>query len=479
MDSQSSWSDTLHRFRLRSSTAPSPRNTMSNSNLNNDNGFGSSSSSTSNIHSSTKMTTELSGSSNTKLGLHHEVLPLVDNNSDNSIKGHDTNRSDLPRQIIRDARVRWYRWKPLTRYIISFCILPLLVCFLCMEIVDSWFPIYGLPFNDIQDDIHQSLNVANKNGFIVVINTYRRPKQLRKAVRHYAETCGPKAGVQKVFIVWAEDDVIPPTPESFFHKLSRKQQERNRFRNGNIPKRSSVTILPVRNSLNSRFLPIPDVQDMAVFMVDDDIRVDCPSLQLGFTAWKSNPASMVGYYPRLAQMDTSSSLVHVRPTPEKFIYQSWPIVYWRQRINFILTKACFLHSHYMSVYSDPEKHPIEILNYIDQYFNCEDVAMSLLVANVTKSFNTKKIPATPIYVEGHVRDKGLFNGISTGTGHMAKRSECLTDLTAIYVRNGWDIPLDTAFPLRKSSWRHHIPGFWWQARASNMFEWLAVSNIFK
>lgn len=300
----------------------------------------------------------------------------------------------------------------------------------------------------------------NNDGFAVVINTFKRPNQLADAVRHYADTCGLQAGVQQVYIVWAEEGVTPPAPESFFEYKTQSRRQSNR---------SGVTMLQVSNSLNSRFLPIPDVQDMAVFMVDDDIRVNCKSLMAGFAAWKTHPFSMVGYYPRLAQMS--------RWGAEEFVYQSWPIVFWRNRMNFILTKACFLHSRYMTMYSDPGLHPKEILDYVDKYFNCEDVAMSLLVANITKS--ETKVAARPIYVEGKVSDKGLFNGISTGTGHMTRRSDCLTELTAIYKRNGWDVPLDTAFALRESSWLRHVPGFWWQSRPSNFFEWFALSNVLK
>jgi Glycosyl transferase family 64 domain len=241
-------------------------------------------------------------------------------------------------------------------------------------------------------------------------------------------------------------------------------------------------VLSVPNSLNSRFLPIPDVHDMAVFMVDDDIRVDCRSLKTAFSAWKANPSSMVGFYPRLAEWDLSDDgKRHIRAPPERFVYQSWPKVYWRQRMNFILTKACFLHSHYMSVYSDPNQHPVEILEYVDKYFNCEDVAMSLLVANITKPSDgtPNGLPARPIYVEGSVSDKGLFNGISTGTGHMARRSACLSDLSNIYEKKGWGLPLDREFSLQKSSWRRHAPGFWWHYRPSNVFEWFALSNVFK
>jgi len=85
----------------------------------------------------------------------------------------------------------------------------------------------------------------------------------------------------------------------------------------------------------------------------------------------------------------------------------------------------------------------------------------------------------PIYVEGSVRDKGLFNGISTGTGHTEQRSRCLTDLTSIYQKHGWEAPLQRSYGLKEASWVHHAPGFWWQFRPSNFFEWFALGNVFK
>jgi Glycosyl transferase family 64 domain len=403
-------------------------------------------------------TTGSAGDGKALLSMGRESLPLI-----HAASAKD--RSTIPRQIMRDFRSRWNRLTVKRRRFILICVLPLVVFHLAAEIIDYAFPIYGLTPEKSTNDSTLSLNVAKTNEFVVVINTYQRPQQLQDAVRHYAETCGPSTGIQTVYIVWAEEGVTPPTPESFF------QGQKAR-------KRSAIHVLQVRNSLNSRFLPIPNVQDMAVFMVDDDIRVDCRSLQRGYDAWKANPRSMVGYYPRLSLVDDSNQhLRNVRaPTQTSFIYHSWPIVYWRQKLNFILTKACFLHSHYMSIYSDPNHHPIEVLNYIDQYFNCEDVAMSLLVANITKA-DTSHIPARPIYVEGNVLDKGLFNGISTGTGHMTQRSKCLRDITAMYISHGWEIPLSHTFSLRESSWRRHR--FWWQSQPSNIFEWFALSNIFK
>jgi hypothetical protein len=326
-----------------------------------------------------------------------------------------------------------------------------------------------------------SSSSSSQQKFSVVINTYKRPRQLADCVRHYADTCGQSAGVGKVYVVWAEEDATPPEPDSFFRTGNAGNKNSRQHRDNRAP----VQIIKVPNSLNSRFLPIDDVtssppspeMSQAIFMVDDDIRVDCNSLHTAFLAWKLNSDSMVGYYPRLAAVARSPS-GQEEEQEEEYVYHAWPIVFWRHQINFILTKACFLHKRYLELYSSPNNHPQEIRDYVDKYFNCEDVAMSLLVANVTRA-ETGGRPALPIYVEGSVSDKGLFNGISTGTGHHARRSECLTDLTRIYVEHGWSPPLREIESLRTAAWVHHVPGFRWQYRPSNFFEWFALANVFK
>jgi len=99
--------------------------------------------------------------------------------------------------------------------------------------------------------------------------------------------------------------------------------------------------------------------------------------------------------------------------------------------------------------------PIPIPRETQTSAACEDVAMAMLIANVTKAEagsaatgqNAPFAPATsaaagmPIYVQGKVTDLGLFNGISTGKAHMKRRSDCLNDLTRIYQEAGWSAPL--------------------------------------
>ena len=343
---------------------------------------------------------------------------------------------------------------PLLNKIVAIILFTMLLCHVLLGTLDVWFHSFGIAGHDRQE------TPSKTKSFAVVINTYKRPQMLREAVIHYADTCGRSSGVSQVFVVWAQQDESPPEPSSLFQSPSLPSDNR-----------ADVHILRVpKDSLNSRFLTIPRLQSDAIFMVDDDVRVSCPSLQTGFQAWNAFPSSMVGYYPRLASPPRHSTLKE--PT---FVYHGWPTVFLKSSFNFVLTKACFLHQRYLEIYSDPLQHPTEVLQYVDDHMNCEDVAMSLLVANYTRANN---INGKPIYVEGSISDKGLFGGISTGSGHMSTRSECLTDLSRIYKQHGWGIPLSNPSTLAEQSWVHHYPGYWWQYKSSNFFEWFAFGNMF-
>ncbi len=362
---------------------------------------------------------------------------------------------------------RFLRWSYQQWSLMSSCwrtvaaaMIILSATFLLLEIVDLIYQYQSL------DDHGTSKGLSTETSFSVVINTYKRPKALQEAVQHYAVTCGRSVGIQSVFVIWSELDQTPPEPTSLLflpQELVRRKPH---------DKPSNVVILRMTtNSLNTRFLPIRQLTSNAVFMVDDDVRVSCRSLRHGFQAWSTVPDAMVGYYPRLAATTTTvhdQQQQQQQQPSQEFVYYSWPTVFLRQRFNFVLTKASFFHRKYLELYSS-DLHPQEIRNYVDRFKNCEDVAMSLLVANAT---TTK-----PVYVEGSVADKGLFGGISTGSGHMARRSKCLTDLTLVYQQHGWGSPLEDSAALRKNAWTHHA--FAWQYKPANVFEWFALGNVFK
>ncbi|VEU37523.1 unnamed protein product [Pseudo-nitzschia multistriata] len=337
--------------------------------------------------------------------------------------------------------------------------------------------------------------------FAVVINTYRRPERLRKTVRHYAETCGRRYGVGRVFVVWADQHIEPPTDDFFWGTGGPPLRALQGYNNGDdTATGSDANRVPVevlkkhKNSLNVRFEPIPQLQTRAgttsVFMVDDDVRVACPSLVEAFSVWRENPDTMVGFYPRLALPPIRKHDTNPYDAPAghgDLLYHLWPKVYLAQKFNIILTKASFLHSRYLELYTSDDSFPREIKDYVDEHMNCEDIAMSVLVANYTNQYRTTskdhtdgstQNPSRPVlYVEGSVSDVGMFGGISSGPGHFATRTNCLNEITSIVRARGWGSPLERDFDLVENSCGQHSPGFWWQSAPSNSLEWLGLVNV--
>jgi len=381
---------------------------------------------------------------------------------------------------------------------------PILICFLiCFSIysilfvVDFLFSSNGILFQkdgsqmiispDAVESFPSSLSVSPFKSFVVIINTYKRPEMLKLAVNHYAKTCGKEFGISQVFVVWAELSREPPLLDEIFGS----DDTSSFLRHGEVPESHKSNRAPVnfirvpKDSLNSRFLPIKGLKNDAVFMIDDDVQVQCTSLSMGFEAWRHNSNVLVGYYPRLASPSVFSKVSDSNATHGRIelVYHTWPIVFARDKFNFILTKASFFHKKYLQMYFDPAKNPKEILEYVDEHKNCEDIAMAFLIAKtnhntsgVEKFSGNSYCQNCPVYVPGALTDLGLFNGISTTGGHMEERSGCLTTISGIYQNHGWKNPL-LDVGLRDQSWIHHYPGFRWQSRPSNIFEWLSIGNM--
>ena len=421
------------------------------------------------------------------------------------------------------------RGMPLWKKIICILFLVLDGTFL-LDVYDDAFTSYGTPSMHHEEPNNPSASSASESNedmtkyFSVVINTSGQPEILHHSVSHYAKECGRNFGVWEVFVVWTEH-IDPPDTEvwledeklddSDWNTMVRKglrnsqnllQSHQSSKDKNNHP--SKVTILRSwRNSPNSRFLPIPNLSTDAIFVVDDDVRVDCSDLSHGFDAWKSNSEVMVGYFPRLvkpfvpsshssAKLSMPSSL-REKHNPKNMRALPWNAVYLNNQFNMILTKASFLHSKYLEMYSNPNIHPKRVLEIVDQLENCEDVAMAMLVANQTRQdqYNNNKdqCAGQPIYVEGLAVDLSL---LGRKANSMAKQSVCLSKISVIYDNLGWGNPflsMNDAVDdgssslsvtnyqyakLSDCSWRRHAPGFWFQMGPSNILEWFSFENVF-
>ena len=206
-------------------------------------------------------------------------------------------------------------------------------------------------------------------------------------------------------------------------------------------------------SLNNRFKPLGSLPHRdAIFAVDDDIRVPCHELGLGFEVWRSNPRNIVGYIPRL----------HIRGSAGQLDYRCWWNVWWHGAYSIILTKAAFLSHSFLDMYTN--QMPSKIRKYVDDNRNCEDIAMQFLVSNATST--------PPVYIKGHLSDTGALGGISTNKNviraqHMDARANCLNDLVEMFGRNPL-IKSHTIVDSAANGWTN-APSTWFEYISSDLW----------
>uniref|UniRef100_A0A0D6QZP5 Glycosyl transferase 64 domain-containing protein n=1 Tax=Araucaria cunninghamii TaxID=56994 RepID=A0A0D6QZP5_ARACU len=250
----------------------------------------------------------------------------------------------------------------------------------------------------------------SRQHYTVLINTWKRNKLLKQAVGHYA-SCN---SVDAIRVVWSEDD---PPSESLEQSL--KKVVESQYRTVHIPDfRFDVN---EEDNLNNRFKPIEGLRTDAIFSIDDDVIVPCPTLEFAFNVWQSAPESMVGFVPRMHWVDAKNT------DDQNYKYGGWWSVWWMGTYSMVLSKAAFFHKKYLEIYT--YQMPATIHEYVVRERNCEDIAMSFLVANATG--------APPIWVKGKLYEIGS-SGISSLKGHSQHRNQCLNDFVTLY---GGNMPL--------------------------------------
>ncbi len=279
----------------------------------------------------------------------------------------------------------------------------------------------GLCMRDVPRDGGVGAPEGGARGrFTVVLNTYRRPDRLKKAIGHYARC----EGVDAVRVVWSESGNPP--------------------RGWEVPGGAKLIYdVHEKNSINNRFVPLKGVRTDAVFNVDDDMIVDCRSVLFAFETWRMSSETLVGFNPRLhttplnylEKAPLSQRSLRFEPKhswtgaekPCQYRYRHYWYVWWHGAYSMVLTKAAFCHHKYFEMYAN--NLPKAVWDFVHENKNCEDIAMQFLISNATG------LP--PVWVRGHYRDSGVLDfsgGISTGTGHRMKRDECLTFFAEAYGR---------------------------------------------
>lgn len=133
-----------------------------------------------------------------------------------------------------------------------------------------------------------------REGYTVVINTWKRNDLLKQSVVHYA-SC---VGVDSIHVVWSEPD---PPADSLRDGLM--QAVRSKSKLGQDV--DIIFDINQEDSLNNRFKEIKDLRTDAIFSIDDDVLFPCASVEFAFSVWRSAPTTMVGFVPRMHWLDKS------------------------------------------------------------------------------------------------------------------------------------------------------------------------------
>ncbi|XP_058226649.1 glycosylinositol phosphorylceramide mannosyl transferase 1-like isoform X3 [Rhododendron vialii] len=282
---------------------------------------------------------------------------------------------------------------------------------LCCCVLFAFFATRTAPFlgwTDHADSLNSfsGSRLYYRRGYALVINTWKRNDLLKQSISHYT-SC---RGLDSIRIVWSE----PNPPSDNLVKFLTQVVQSNSRDGQQIELKFDIH---EEDSLNNRFKELKDLKTDAVLSIDDDIIFPCSTVEFAFSVWRTAPNAMVGWVPRMHWIEKLNG------NAGRYIYGGWWSVWWTGTYSMVLSKAAFFHKKYLSLYTN--EMPASIREYVAKKRNCEDIAMSFLVANATG--------APPIWVKGKIFEIGS-TGISSLGGHIERRSECVNMFVAEYGR---------------------------------------------
>ncbi|KAH9367413.1 hypothetical protein HPB48_004008 [Haemaphysalis longicornis] len=192
-------------------------------------------------------------------------------------------------------------------------------------------------------------------------------------------------------------------------------------------------VRPKKNSLNNRFLPFSAIETEAVLSMDDDVHLRHDEIVFGFRVWREARDRIVGFPGRYHAWDTESKSWHY----------SWSL---SCELSMVLTGAAFLHKHYFYLYSYAM--PQAIRDRVDEYMNCEDIAMNFLVSHITRK------PPLKVTSRHKFECPKCTASLSYDNSHCEKRHKCLNFFVRVY---GYTPLLYTQFRLDSVLFKTSIP----------------------
>lgn len=250
-----------------------------------------------------------------------------------------------------------------------------------------------------------------REQFTVVMLTYEREAVLIDSLQRLHSL----PHLNKVIVVW--NSLKPPSPDLRWPDIG-------------VP---IEVVRAKKNSLNNRFLPFSAIETEAVLSVDDDTHLRHDEIVFGFRVWREARDRIVGFPGRYHAWDIN--------------HKSW---YYNSNysceLSMVLMGAAFFHKYYSYVYTYVM--PQAIRDKVDEYMNCEDIAMNFLVSHITRK------PPLKVTTRWTFRCPGCTVSLSADDSHFHERDTCLNFFVKVY---GYMPLLYTQFRLDSILFKTRIP----------------------
>ncbi|KAH6997645.1 glycosyl transferase family 64 domain-containing protein [Ilyonectria sp. MPI-CAGE-AT-0026] len=229
--------------------------------------------------------------------------------------------------------------------------------------------------------------------FTVAILTYRRPDMLQATIAWLTYQKVPS--LYEVVVIWNDIEVPPPKGFVSQHGV------RVRYRVSSY------------NSMNMKFFPDPEYRTKAILLHDDDVHYTLDDMEFAFQTWRSQGQYRItGAFPRCALMNSDGNWGYSFCTQQGYY-------------NMVLTGLLFTHVSFLEYYSSADPLMTRIRKYVDDIFNCDDLAFNFIAAMLTCTGPYQAVGANSAF-------NAAPPGISAQPSHMPTRHQCLRDFPVMF-----------------------------------------------
>ena len=181
-------------------------------------------------------------------------------------------------------------------------------------------------------------------GVTAVVYTYESDTSLKQLI----EILDSVKSIRKVVVIWNKED-----PSELIGQIQTPLE----------------IVRPADIKLSNRFLPLDNIQtDCVLSLCDNAVGLTPEDIESGYNAWREFPDRLVGYQAGCHEWNA--------------VLNKWEYVsLCKDEISVVDTSAVFYHVYYQNIFNS--RIPSGVIEWIDTFQSCEDVAMNMMVSSLT------------------------------------------------------------------------------------------------